>query len=948
MWTVVRCFRVFVALLPAVLFLAQATVVAAMETALDGLRPGDESFVAAVRFNGRGLPEYYDLIESADGTLLLPVAAIFLAGEASVERDDGRLQLEVASSGVRLVIDRYDRIVHLSDRQRPLGADDIRYHDETYLVSSALLAEAFQLTSRFNKATQELTVTSARPFPRDLRLARERRWDRLDPKAPLAAPVRSWKPDYVLFGSPQVDVSLSGHQNDTGQATGSWSALAVGEALFLTHHLYAAGSQDDPLSSLRLRSGRMSPTGGVFGLDRLYDAQFGDISGLRLPLVGGGNSGRGLRLQATPLRRADNFDRTLIEGDAPAGWDAELYLGATLLDFQRIGQDGRYRFDDVPLDYGVNDLKVVLYGPQGQVRETLFRKQIGSGMVPPGEIQGSAFLLEDGVKLFEGANETAFNEGGGSWIAGVKTDIGLHRRLTAGLFGARAPTGRSTESDAGQSGAVREVDDYFGLELRPALGRLVLETGVAGCGLGGAAAYGRFSLPVASTSISGGYYHYDPSYASQDNDGGQLASRTHLRFGIPLGTDQAGRGSVSVSLEEERHRDSQNEREASLTYGHRLGPLSLTHKLESRWLGDGFGGPSGLYTLNASYRHDLFDLRGELSHGLGHGSEEPSLTLSGLWRRNDFNRIYCTLSLSPGGQTTYGVGWNQDLKWAVLSVSASAGNGEYNFGMGLNFSFGHTPAGGLLMSSQARSTTGFADLQIFEDLDADGVFTEGRDRPILGAGVMVNRRPFTEASTDDQGRIGLDGLSIYDPLELAVNTYSLPDPFLVPIFPASKTWPRPGRTVEIALPVTESCEISGTLKMRVKKPVTNGRNGKNGHEIDGLSNGAGRPAERIVERPLAGIRIQVLDADGRLHGESLTFSDGYFVFDAVYPGRWTVRVPAGQNVYGTVLQGVANTADAARMAVVLSDHDRYVTDLELVFEPDGRLAAETVHDEGRP
>lgn len=874
----------------------------------------DLRFVAAIRFNGTMLPDYHDVAVAADGSLFLPAEELFRAGEASASVDGGRLTLAQAAAGRSLVLDPERGTLGTETGPRPLRAADYRLADGSLLVSARLLAEIFELEAQFRPATQELVVRSARPFPRDLRLARERRWDRLDAADPTAAPMAAQTPDYVPFGSPQADVALGWQHGGNNGSTAGWNALVVSEALWLTHYVYAGGSLDTPLDGLRLRSGRMAVDGGVFSLAPLHDAQFGDVSGVRMPLVGGGGNGRGIRLQAAPLGRATNFDSTLVEGDAMPGWDAELYLGTRLVDFQRIGADGRYRFDDIPLDYGINDLKVVLYGPQGQVREEVFRQQIGSGMVPPGEVYGTAYAIEDDVALFHRRSGQAAH---GPWVGGARADFGLSQRLTLGLFAARARS-------AATSAASDAVDDYYGVEVRPALGSVGLEAGAARRARGGSAAYARLALPIRSTSLSAGWQHYGPQYVSNDNEGGRLADRAALRFGIPLGMAGTALGTVGVGMEAFRRWSGERERRLTLSWGHRLGPLFLSHQAERRAIADsGAAQATGLYTLRASYRHEAFDWRAEVRHGLGTAAGLQAVTLTGLWRRDDFNRLFMTLSHSPNGSTVYGVGWSRDLGVAALSLSASAGGGDYAFGLGLNFSFGHTPGRGLGFSSRPRATTGLLDLFLFEDVDADGAFTPGRDKAIPNAGVLLDRRPLAEG-TDADGRIGLHSLSIHDPLEIAINKGSLPDGFLVPLQPALHTWLRPGRAMEVGIPVTESGEISGVATIALP-PGGNG----SGHGNDRNGNGRNGAAARPVERPLPGVRIQVLNAAGKVHAEVRSFSDGHFVFDTVYPGRWTVRVAPDQHYRDIRLA-------PASAAVELTPQARTADGLRFAYRGDGQ------------
>lgn len=849
----------------------------------EAVNPGDIAYVAAIRFNGKPLPDYYDLLEGEDGKLYLPVEPIFTAGEAMVAAEPERLYLAVGSTGAELSLDLGKGVLIAGGVERPLLPEDYRLREGAYLLAEPILAETFLLETKFDPATQELLIKSGRPFPRDLRLARERAWDKLGQGGDEFAPVRLQAQDYTLLGSPQADISLNAHSSGSGAVNSTWSGLVVGEALYLTHHLYAGGDGENALSGLRLRSGRMSPEGGVFGVAPLYEAQGGDVGGLHIPLVGNGGSGRGVKFLATPLRSAANFDTTLIEGDAPPGWDAELYVGQNLVNYQRVGENGRYRFQDVPLVYGTNQLKVVLYGPQGQVREELISEQIGGGMVPPGKVYGSVFALEEGNSLFDIGRDASRS---GLWQIGGKADIGLAQQLTLGLFGARV-------SNAVEGGETPQGRDFYGLELRPSLGSLLVEAGGAGSSDGGTAGYGRFAMPLWASSLSGGYNHYDEKFVSKDSEEGNLLSRSTLRVSLPLVPWRRDLGAVGIGVEERRLRRGEPAREANLSYGHRLGPVFLGHQAELAWSGAETGEATGLYTLRASYRHDLFDLRGEAGYGLGGNGGPRAITLSGLWRENDKRRVNASVSYSPGSDSvSCGLGYTWDLGLAALSCNVTASENEYTAGVGLNFSFGHSPARGFTMDSSSRAAMGFADLQIFEDVDSDGLFTAGLDKPLPNAGVLVNKRPLADRASDGKGRLGIDSLSIYDPLEIQINSGSLPDPFLVPQFPAVRAWPRPGQAVELFLPLSESGEISGYA--RIALPVATGA---------GKDKGDGQ----VAVRPLAGIRLQVVNGEGQVHAETVASSDGYFMFDTVFPGRWQVRIAPGQSFRGISLDAGSGT-----------------------------------------
>ena len=92
------------------------------------------------------------------------------------------------------------------------------------------------------------------------------------------------------------DVTLTARHESDGGGQIDYNGLLVGELAWLTHELYVSGRADQAPDDLRLRSGRRSYSGGVFGVDSLYEALAGDVFGYTTPLVGRSGIGRGLSL----------------------------------------------------------------------------------------------------------------------------------------------------------------------------------------------------------------------------------------------------------------------------------------------------------------------------------------------------------------------------------------------------------------------------------------------------------------------------------------------------------------------------------------------------------------------------------------------------------------------------------------------------------------------------
>ncbi len=149
---------------------------------------------------------------------------------------------------------------------------------------------------------------------------------------------------------------------------------------------------------------------------RLVRFQAGDIVSTGNNLFYNGMPGRGVVLSSFK-DLVVSADKTIdITGPMPAGWDAELYLNNQLIGFRQSGLDGRYEFKNIPVNYGLNDFKVVLYGPYGEVREESRRFYSGTSPVRAGELgydisaqQPHRFIINDNYSLLPPSDKIIAN-----------------------------------------------------------------------------------------------------------------------------------------------------------------------------------------------------------------------------------------------------------------------------------------------------------------------------------------------------------------------------------------------------------------------------------------------------------------------------------------------------------------------------------------------------------
>jgi hypothetical protein len=290
------------------------------------------------------------------------------------------------------------------------------------------------------------------------------------------------------------------------------------------------------------------------------------------------------------------------ETEYAPGWDAELYVGPSLVDFKRIDASGQYVFPSVLLLYGMNDIRVVLYGPNGQTRQVNYQQSVNSGTLLPGDFNLYAHLLQSDVDMFAVMNSRV--QGTGKAAAALRMDYGLSRWLTASAELIRAPINVGKIGLDGKP--IMRMADYVGLELRPNIDGLRLVGGmkVQASGLSEPyglmnapsnlvqsnnprsqernAFYANFAVPLHFLTLSGQTEYYGNGFSSDKNGVGNSATRQliELSTAVPLGSTEFNIGQIMLGLKNRSLRDGTELMKYQLAYQHAISAVYLGHSLE--------------------------------------------------------------------------------------------------------------------------------------------------------------------------------------------------------------------------------------------------------------------------------------------------------------------------------------------------------------------------------
>lgn len=660
---------------------------------------------------------------------------------------------------------------------------------------------------------------------------------------------------YQAWATPSVDVVAStgvvSDKRGGSYVQGRYEIFAAGEVAGQSFDARLSSDNEGVPDSLRMRLYRTDPQGRLLGPLKATHYGVGDVSLLSTGIVASSAPGRGAVLTNRPIERPDAFDKTTFRGDLPAGWDAELYRNGQLLAFTSPNGDGRYEFIDVPLQYGANRFEIVLYGPQGQVRREIRQVQVGMDSIPPQQTWYWAGIAQENSDLIEFGNQRrgAFRRG---WRGTAGIERGLDTRTSAAAYL--------------HSLLIENVRYNYGeLALRRSIGPTLLEVGVSyadnsrGGGGGGAAraswlaAFGETYVRADAMRGWGGYV--SDRFINNINGIYSVSVDQSVKLGrtvLPLHFD----------VRQVERRSGINSLEASARASAGFRALTFTGQLD--WTRTkvpiGPDPPDNLTaSLLANARIGRVRVRGEARFALSGDNGDTRVAVIGEWVGKGDAEWRAELGYDRGlHRARAGMGYTRRFnKLQLTGFGEVASDGSVAASLALAFSFGPKSNGGWRVSSEKLASRGQVIADVWMDDNGDGIRQPGE--AALPGVPLTAGNAYVDAATDKDGRGTIDGLEPFRPVLIGIDAGSLPDPYVQPALPGVVVSPRPGVATRVALPMAAAGEIEGTLR----------RDGGN---------------------PIEGLSVELVDAEGRVRATTISEFDGYFLFESVAYGRYTVRL----------------------------------------------------------
>jgi hypothetical protein len=204
---------------------------------------------------------------------------------------------------------------------------------------------------------------------------------------------------------------------------------------------------------------------------------------------------------------------------------------------------------------------------------------------------------------------------------------------------------------------------------------------------------------------------------------------------------------------------------------------------------------------------------------------------------------------------------------AVALTGEAATDGSVAVGVNLNFSL--DPSHGLALSRRPLAQAGAVRAVVYRDMNDNGV--RDPSEPFEKGVVVTTGTVQSDHPTNAKGAVTLGGLIAYRPITVGLDQTTVSDPMLVPKKALQVVVPRPGIPAEVLIPLVGGGDIEGAVF-------------------------------KSAELGFEGLDLELVDPAGKVIATARTDFDGFFLFERVAYGSYTVRIAKDSAATAKVLE----------------------------------------------
>lgn len=747
-------------------------------------------------------------------------------------------------------------IVTIAGQKEYLQPQQLQWYGDEIFVDIDLLAKWFGLNFNYQSNQQSLDMSANEVLPFQRKWAREAQREKLNrwlennrdaEQYKLNLPLFESEYDFVSTPRSQIysNIGYKYHKDGVEGRFYQYSGTVYHDLLYQNAKWYFKGDEKNELDDIRLTLGRQDESKKLAGLG-LSSYQIGDSYSFDVPLISHSTLGFGASVSSFDLGFRSRTNVVTLRGDSQPGWDIELYRNNALINGAKVRKDGTYEFVDVPLLSGINDIKLVFYGPRGEKQEKVERYYMHPDLARAGEFTWRASVHRDNQLLFDNDHFLGQSPHVGRARAVVQTEYGFSDSLSlsAGFVALPAQNEAKTNKYVTVGSRFTAGASYF----RQQFIKNVTDNTQA--------SELFISADVGQLNVNGSYQYFSKGFVSDYRrySAKPLKSQVQLNMHQSIQTSLFSHLSFGVKAKHQKYHDGETLSEVSLKQSVAKLGLSLTNEI---FFDNGV--LDGQTTFNLPTVYDI-RFRGKLRYALAGGLDAESLSISAETRLSDNYHLTADVNRSWRREGSSRFGFHLVREYEGFDLDLSAGyqsGGHYN--VSVSFSMQMDDFG---FADKDQSELGRVNARVFLDNNGNKTFDEG-DTPIPEVHFSVDGRASDDV-TDDLGIVSLDvDANVRAVIKISPGIFG--DHYWDVEIPEIAVLAREGKTLTVNFAAMFNGEIEGSVYL-----------------------------DEQFLKPLSGVVVELVDAQGNIVNSVKSGFDGFYLFEKVPFGRYQVQIEAVQ------------------------------------------------------
>ncbi len=749
----------------------------------------------------------------------------------------------------QIQIDLNKQILTVNGVNEVLTINYLYIYDDFY-VDLTTIARWLPITLTFNQQQQELSVHTDVTLPYEARLAREARRSTFglekETNAGMPSADTFVTTPWQWLSIPGSDVNLvSRYDSQTNQISQRFNGYLYQDLLKQSSSLFFAGDDKKGLTSARLSlSGQSEQQHAAL----LTNWEFGDIFTTSDRLASSAIRGLGIQFSnfsdATRLYQED----TDLSGNAPPGWDIEVYRNNTLITATTSNEQGIYTVNDFPLIMGTNTIEIRQYGPRGELTTDTNVLSLHHELIAPGATYYQASIVDEGADLlgFSGSKNTSRPHLTLNTLTGLTTSTSLTTRLVSQTIDVQDRLTRRNFITGGIRTSFQ--DRYLRLELSNDLSNRAFASGLT------------LQQKIGSASLLANITFYEDTFHGDfnRNNSDTLKYTSTVRLNDRL-TPALMKHPLSVNMTTafEAYYSGNKQHDTSLQIGINQPSVNLSNTLN---LKRSLIGHTREHTINGNFQvnsslSEQAGMRASLDYDVSPSPNWQSISTAFDYRYSDTFSINTSYRLQRGEHNRQNLNISMNKRFSATTLSVTAGldgQADYTLSFNVNFSLQRNNHAWRINALPGRKRTTLT-LHPF-------LIQAGHKTPIKDATFKLNGQN-PSSITYQNGRYVIHDLPDNSPVSITMEGGIIGENIYQPQQPVKHIKVRKGRVLSVSFPVNIIGELDGTLTVLTDK------------------------GQQPLRRATVTVKQQ-----GKVIKKTQTDSGGYYLIEQLPTGRYTLSV----------------------------------------------------------